>query len=86
MKINDLFLIRDLNTLDDCINFLDNSYSSAFSYDKINRICYFKISLNNTKSTSHLNIDNVIHDINECFVTVFKKTSNSQWFNLPNLY
>jgi len=73
MKINDLFLIRDLNTLDECINFLDNSYSSAFSYDKINRICYFKISLNNIKSTCYLNIDNIIHDINECFLTVFKK-------------
>lgn len=73
MKVNDLFLINDLNTLDDCIIFLNNSYASAFTYNKINKICYFKISLLNMKSTCNLNINDINHDINECFITVFKK-------------
>jgi hypothetical protein len=73
MKINDLFLVNNLNNLEECINFLHTSFASAFSYDKINKVCYFKISLVNTKSTCCLNMNDVNYDISDSFITVFKK-------------
>lgn len=73
LQINDLLTVKELNTINDCLDFLDKSYASAFSYDKINKICYFKISFQYVKSTVNYNINNLKHKIDENFITVIKK-------------
>jgi hypothetical protein len=68
IKGNDLYAV-EVNTLEECLHLLDKSYASAFTYDKIKKICYFKIALHHTKSTSDL----TMKEMDKNFVTVFKK-------------
>jgi len=75
LRINDLFLVNNSRSFDECIDYLSNSYASAFSYDIENNICYFKIIVDHTKSSCNLNMNmnDIIHKINSKFITVFKK-------------
>lgn len=68
IKGNDLYSVK-ANTLEECIYLLYKSYASAFTYDKIKKVCYFKIALHHTKSTCDL----TMKDFNKKFVTVIKK-------------
>ena len=46
----DLFSVKSISTLNECMRYFENSYASAMSYDSLNRVCYFKIDPEYVKS------------------------------------
>lgn len=73
----DLFMLKNIDSFDDLINILKNSYASCVSYDKINKIGYFKCDYNDIFFHRHKKIHDLKYQTHKNFITVLKKNNKN---------